>query len=183
MEEIQRTPCPKRILEDTGGAFLIGAIGSSILYVFKGMRTMPLGHKTRAISTLIRQRSPNVAGNFAMWGFAFSVCECTLVGIRKKEDALNSILSGGFAGALLSIHKGQRTIRSSAFFGFLILALIEGASHGIQVMMTKYMTPIDMINNPPDINKKDTKSEPIIDNDLTNTKSWFNQTSPTYQNN
>lgn len=39
-----------------------------------------------------------------MWGLAFSSVECTLVGLRKKEDPFNSIMAGGVAGGLLTLH-------------------------------------------------------------------------------
>ena len=40
-----------------------------------------------------------------MWGGMFSVCDCTLVAIRGKEDPFNSIASGFLTGGLLQIRR------------------------------------------------------------------------------
>lgn len=45
---------------------------------------------------------------FAAWGGMFSTIDCCLVAIRKKEDPINSIVSGGLTGALLAIRSGPK---------------------------------------------------------------------------
>lgn len=54
----------------------------------------------------IKQRSPIIAGNFAVWGGMFSTIDCTLVYFRKKEDPWNSIISGAATGGILAARNG-----------------------------------------------------------------------------
>ena len=46
---------------------------------------------------------------FAAWGGMFSVVDCSLAHIRKKEDAWNSVGSGFITGGLLQIRRKYRT--------------------------------------------------------------------------
>lgn len=55
----------------------------------------------------IKQRSPIIAGNFAVWGGMFSTIDCTLVYFRKKEDPWNSIISGAATGGILAARNGK----------------------------------------------------------------------------
>lgn len=54
-----------------------------------------------------------------MWGVTFSSVDCTLAAMRKKEDAWNSIMSGGITGALLTWRLGKATMIGSAVVGEL----------------------------------------------------------------
>ncbi|CCD68520.1 Translocase, Inner Mitochondrial Membrane [Caenorhabditis elegans] len=51
----------------------------------------------------VRMRSTLAGVQFAAWGGLFSTIDCCLVANRKKEDSINSIVSGGLTGALLAI--------------------------------------------------------------------------------
>lgn len=74
----------------------------------------------------IKQRSPIIAGNFAVWGGMFSTIDCALIHIRKKEDPWNSIISGAATGGILAARNGLPAMAGSAFIGGVLLALIEG---------------------------------------------------------
>jgi import inner membrane translocase subunit TIM17 len=37
-------------------------------------------------------RAPVLGGNFGVWGGLFSTFDCTVKGIRKKEDPYNAIM-------------------------------------------------------------------------------------------
>ena len=65
----------------------------------------------------MRLSSPRTGVQFAAWGGMFSVCDCTLVYLRKKEDAWNSILSGGITGALLTARSGWAAMALSGTMG------------------------------------------------------------------
>lgn len=135
MEEYSREPCPWRIIDDCGGAFIMGALGSGIFQSIKGFRNAPSGLNKRLLGSVmaIKERSPIIAGNFATWGVVFSTIDCTMVHIRKKEDPWNSIISGAAAGGILSARTGLVTMAGSALIGGMILALIEG----IGIFMTR----------------------------------------------
>ncbi|KAJ8673607.1 hypothetical protein QAD02_004869 [Eretmocerus hayati] len=128
MEEYAREPCPWRIIDDCGGAFTMGAIGGGIFQSIKGFRNAPSGLNKRLFGSLmaIKQRSPIIAGNFAIWGGMFSTVDCTLVHFRKKEDPWNSIISGAATGGILAARSGVPTMVGSAIIGGVLLALIEG---------------------------------------------------------
>lgn len=135
MEEYLREPCPWRIVDDSGGAFAMGAIAGGMFQAFKGFRNAPSGMNKRLLGSVmaIKQRSPIIAGNFAVWGGMFSTIDCTLVHIRKKEDPWNSIMSGTLTGGILAARSGATAMITSAIFGGIILALIEG----VGIMMTR----------------------------------------------
>ena len=64
-----REPCPYRIFDDVGSAFLIGAIGGSIWHAGKGWRNSPKGEKLRGILSSVRMRAPVLGGenDFVCW--------------------------------------------------------------------------------------------------------------------
>ncbi|CAH1100814.1 unnamed protein product [Psylliodes chrysocephalus] len=128
MEEYTREPCPWRIVDDCGGAFTMGLIGGGVFQSIKGFRNAPSGINRRLIGSLtsIKQRSPIIAGNFAVWGGMFSTIDCALIHIRKKEDPWNSIISGAATGGILAARNGLPAMAGSAFIGGVLLALIEG---------------------------------------------------------
>ncbi|KAI4459862.1 mitochondrial import inner membrane translocase subunit tim-17 [Holotrichia oblita] len=112
MEEYTREPCPWRIVDDCGGAFTMGLIGGGVFQSIKGFRNAPSGMGRRLVGSLaaIKQRSPIIAGNFAVWG----------------EDPWNSIISGAATGGILAARNGLPAMAGSAFIGGVLLALIEG---------------------------------------------------------
>merc|ERR1719330_1277406 len=79
-------------------------------------------------------RAPILGGQFAVWGGLFACCDCSLTAVRKKEDPWNSIVSGAVTGGVLAARAGPRAMASSAFFGGVILAMIEGFG----IAMTKW---------------------------------------------
>lgn len=128
MEEYSREPCPWRIVDDCGGAFTMGCIGGAVFQSIKGFRNAPSGMNRRLLGSLaaIKQRSPIIAGNFAVWGGMYSTIDCTLVHYRKKEDPWNSIISGAATGGILAARSGVPAMAGSALIGGVLLALIEG---------------------------------------------------------
>ncbi|XP_046982822.1 mitochondrial import inner membrane translocase subunit Tim17-B-like [Schistocerca americana] len=135
MEEYAREPCPWRIVDDCGGAFTMGCLGGAVFQSIKGFRNAPSGISHRLMGSLaaIKQRSPIIAGNFAVWGGMFSTIDCTLVHFRQKEDPWNSIISGAATGGILAARSGLPTMVGSAVVGGVLLALIEG----IGIMVTR----------------------------------------------
>ncbi|KAF7638292.1 hypothetical protein Mgra_00002266 [Meloidogyne graminicola] len=129
MDEYGREPCPHRIYADAGSAFAMGLIGGSIFHGIKGYRNAPSGFNQRLLNAAreIRVRSPVTGSQFAAWGGMFSVIDCCLVSIRKKEDPWNSIMAGAATGGLLCARMGKGPMIASAAFGGIILAMIEGA--------------------------------------------------------
>lgn len=106
----------------------MGAIGGAIFQSIKGFRNAPSGMNRRVIGSLsaIKQRSPIIAGNFAIWGGMFSTIDCTLVHFRRKEDPWNSIISGAATGGILAARNGLPAMAGSAVIGGVLLAIIEG---------------------------------------------------------
>ncbi|EDW29792.1 GL14996 [Drosophila persimilis] len=127
--EYIRQPCPIRIVEDTGCAFMMGTIGGALFQYMKGFRDAPAGLRRRFSDGLVsvKLRTPGIAGSFAVWGATFSTVDCTLVHYRQQEDSWNTIMSGAATGGILAARQGIRQMASSAIFGCLVMALIEGA--------------------------------------------------------
>jgi import inner membrane translocase subunit TIM17 len=133
----EREPCPFRIVEDTGGGFMLGAILGSGWYTFKGARNSPAGQRFRGGIYNAKMRAPVLAGGFAIWGLLFSSYDCTFEHLRRKEDPWNSILAGAATGGTLAARAGPRVAASQAFFGGVILAAIEGVS----ILAQEYLAP------------------------------------------
>ena len=73
---------------------------------------------------LLKKRAPILGGSFALWGGIFSITDCTLTGIRNKEDAFNQITAGAVTGGVLAFRAGHRVAFKNALFGGLILCSI-----------------------------------------------------------
>ncbi|KAI9139881.1 Tim17/Tim22/Tim23/Pmp24 family-domain-containing protein [Paraphysoderma sedebokerense] len=127
-----RDPCPWVILNDAGGAFVMGAVGGGLWHAVKGSRNAPRGERLNGALIGIKARAPTLGGNFATWGGLFSAFDCAIAGYRQKEDPWNSILSGAITGGVLSGRHGWKPALASAAFGGIILALIEGVGVAIQ---------------------------------------------------
>ncbi|CAI5449347.1 unnamed protein product [Caenorhabditis angaria] len=167
MEEYSREPCPYRIGDDIGSAFAMGLVGGSIFQSIGGYRNAAKGQKLIGMVREVRMKSTLTGVQFAAWGGMFSTIDCCLVAIRKKEDPINSIVSGGLTGALLAIRSGPKVMAGSAVLGSVILAMIEG----IGLMTTRWMgamadptqPPPEALDDPRSLGQKPSQSEPGID--------------------
>lgn len=134
---MDRDPCPYRIFDDVGGAFALGAGGGTIWHLVKGWRNSPRGERMLGMTTAVKVRAPVLGGNFAVWGLLFSSFDCTLVGIRKKEDPWNSITAGACTSGLLAIRAGRKAVAKNFVIGGVLLALIEG----LGIAITRSLAP------------------------------------------
>eukprot|EP00752_Nemacystus_decipiens_P002574 g2412.t1 len=134
-----RDPCPHRIVGDVGGAFAFGLGGGGIWHSVKGFRNSPKGQGTRGALNAVMYRAPVLGGNFAVWGALFSICDCSLVAVRHKEDAWNPILSGAATGGILALRAGPRTAAKNAVVGGALLAVIEG----VGILLSRYMAQVE----------------------------------------
>lgn len=132
-----REPCPYRILDDIGGAYAMGAVGGSVWHFVKGWRNSPAGSAWSGAVEQLKVRAPIVGGNFAVWGGLFAVFDCSLSGVRQKEDPWNSIIAGAATGGLLAARAGPKAAGKNALVGGVLLALIEG----LGILITKMMAP------------------------------------------
>lgn len=119
---------------DCGSAFGMGAIGGSVWHFVKGARNSPRGARFRGAIDAVKMRAPVLGGNFAVWGGMFSFFDCTMQGIRHREDPLNSIASGAITGGVLAMRSGPSAAAKSALIGGVLLALIEGMG----IMITRF---------------------------------------------
>ena len=132
-----REPCPHRILDDLGGAFAMGAIGGGVVHLCKGAYNSPRGYILQGGIEAIRREAPRIGGSFAVWGGLFSMFDCALVAVRRKEDPWNPIASGALTGGVLQLRYGLPSAARSAAFGGFLLALIEGVS----IALTRLTAP------------------------------------------
>ena len=137
MTKTDREPCPWRIVEDAGGAFMFGLVGGSVYHSIGGARNAPKGQMMSQAVSRVRARVPMLGGSFAVWGTLFSGFDCTLTAVRHKEDPWNPILAGAATGGILAMRAGLKAAGKSAFFGGVILAAIEG----LNVLMMRVIMP------------------------------------------
>jgi len=132
-----RDPCPYRIVDDVGGAYVMGAGGGTIWHSFRGWRNSPKGERLVGLTTAVKSRAPVLGGNFAVWGLCFASFDCTFAALRRKEDPWNTIGAGAATGGLLAARMGPRSIARNAVVGGVLLALIEGFG----IFMSQKMLP------------------------------------------
>ena len=123
---MQNVPCPWRMVEDTGAAFLLGCLGGTMWHAFRGIRNSPKGTRMSGMISAVKSRAPILGGSFAIWGLMYSGFDCTFSAIRRKEDPINSILAGGLSGGCLAIRGGIKAFGTNFAIGSVMLALIEG---------------------------------------------------------
>ena len=58
-----------------------------------------------------------------MWGMFYSTYDCSLLGIRGKDDIWNSITAGFLTGGTLAIRQGPKPAFRSALIGVRLLLL------------------------------------------------------------
>ncbi|KAJ8104229.1 mitochondrial inner membrane translocase subunit Tim17/Tim22/Tim23/peroxisomal protein PMP24 [Lipomyces tetrasporus] len=150
MADHTRDPCPIVIVNDFGGAFSMGVIGGTIWHGIKGFRNSPSqltlpeiancafiqGERRSGAIAAIRSRAPVVGGNFGSWGGVFSIFDCAIKGIRRKEDPFNPILAGFCTGGALAMRGGFKHARNSAITCGCLLAVFEG----VGIAMSSYMS-------------------------------------------
>lgn len=152
----EKEPCPYRIFEDMGGAFLLGCVGGGIWHFFKGYRNSPKQARLAGAFTAVRMRAPVLGGNFGVWGGLFSVFDCSLAAFRGVEDPWNAILSGGITGGVLAARAGPKAIVRNAAAGMVLLALIEGVSIVISKTMLKMqMESLSKMGKAPRVDRLD----------------------------
>eukprot|EP00753_Platysulcus_tardus_P013922 PLAT3917.1.p1 GENE.PLAT3917.1~~PLAT3917.1.p1 ORF type:complete len:230 (-),score=61.09 PLAT3917.1:206-868(-) len=132
-----REPCPWRILDDMGAAFLFGTGTGVIWFGLKGARNSPRGERLLGSIHAIKARVPVQGGGFAMWGGLFSSFDCAIAAMRGKEDPFNSIASGFLTGGVLAARAGWRIALGQAMFAGVFVGLIEG----LGVMLTRSLAP------------------------------------------
>lgn len=137
MDKIEREPCPWRVVDDAGGAYVFGLVGGGIWHLGVGAKNAPKNSRWKEGLARSRLRAPILGGSFAVWGTLFSLCDCSFTALRKKEDPWNAIMSGAATGGLLAARAGPKAAGRSALVGGVILAAIEG----LQVFVSRVIMP------------------------------------------
>ncbi|MEW5297658.1 MAG: hypothetical protein WDW38_006834 [Sanguina aurantia] len=104
----------------------MGAVGGGAWHLMKGLKNSPSGFRMQGALESLRRESPRLGGSFANWGLTFSMFDCSLQYLRKKEDPWNAIGAGAATGGFLQLRFGLRSAAKSAAFGGFLLAIIEG---------------------------------------------------------
>jgi len=109
-----------------------------------GARNAPKGITNRLMGAMAnaRVKAPRTAGSFGVWGLTFSLCECSLVALRRKEDPWNSIMSGAGTGFILAIRQGVLPAVGSAAIGGILLAMIEGVGIALNRFQAEMYKPV-----------------------------------------
>lgn len=124
--DLNREPCPDRILDDMGGAFGMGALGGFLWHFAKGWRNSPKYEKFNGAMFSGSLKSPAVGSAFATWGGIFCAFDCTLAYARGgKEDSWNPVLAGAATGGVLSMRSGWKSCARNAAVGGVLLGIIE----------------------------------------------------------
>lgn len=90
----------------------------------------------------VKARAPVLGGNFGIWGTMFSTFDCTVKGIRQKEDYWNSIIAGFMTGGSLAIRAGPKTAVGSGIMCGILLGCFEGVGALIQRLTAEGHKPV-----------------------------------------
>ena len=74
----------------------------------------------------VRRDVPKTSGSFGVWGFLYSSFDCTILGLRGKEDPWNSISAGFCTGAMLNARYGPRQALLNGTRTGFFFAVFEG---------------------------------------------------------
>ncbi len=97
-----------------------------------GFRNAPKGKGISQAISRVKARAPILGGSFAIWGTLFSIFDCSIASLLKKEDPWNAIISGAAAGGVLALRGGIKAAGTNALAGGVILAAIEGLNIAVQ---------------------------------------------------
>ena len=136
-KDLNRDPCPWRVVDDCGGAFGFGLGGGLVYHFFGGLRNAPKGQRFREAVSRVKARVPILAGSFAIWGLFYSICDCSLSAIRRKEDIWNAVISGAATGGVLAARAGAKAFATNALTGGIALGVIEG----LNIVVTRVIMP------------------------------------------
>ena len=136
-KDLNRDPCPWRIVDDCGGAFAFGLGGGMVYHFFGGLRNAPKGQRTAEAISRVKARVPILAGSFAIWGLFYSIFDCSISAIRRKEDIWNAVLSGAATGGVLAARAGVKAFGKNALTGGIALGVIEG----LNIVVTRIVMP------------------------------------------
>lgn len=107
-------------------------MGGGIWHFVGGFRNAPKGKGFGQAVSRVKARAPILGGSFAIWGTFFSIFDCGIASLRKKEDPWNAIMSGAATGGLLALRGGVKAAGMNALAGGVILAAIEGLNIAVQ---------------------------------------------------
>ena len=133
---MEQAPCPDRIIDDVGSAFLLGGVGHGLISMISGMRNSPKGMKFYGGIQTVALKAPVTGGAFAVWGGLFATFDCGLASVRRTEDSWNAIFAGGLTGGVLAMRAGAVPAAKGFAVGFALLGLIETCLP----LMTKMMS-------------------------------------------
>ncbi|MEN2499717.1 MAG: Mitochondrial import inner membrane translocase subunit Tim17-B [Marteilia pararefringens] len=133
-----------RIFEDCGYAYVVGVAGGGFFHSIKGFRQAPQGLSNKLLGGFnqMRVKSPQTAGSFAIFGTLFAATECTLYGLRKKEDLANPIISGFVTSAALSCRSGLSSMMTNGMVGAMFLGVIELVAYKMNRIQSQQYRPM-----------------------------------------
>jgi len=114
----------------------MGCTGGTLWYLARGIYNSPRKQRLRGGINFMKHRAPMLGGSFALWAGTFGTVECTLIALRRRDDPLNSIVSGFLTGGIMAMRSGFTATMRGALGGGLILGMIE--------LVTKKMTDKQM---------------------------------------
>ena len=91
-----------------------------------GLYNAPKGARFTTGARLLAKRAPVLGGSFALWALIFSMTDCSMIYLRKKDDPANAVIGGALTGYLLAFRGGQKVALKNAAIGGFILLAIEG---------------------------------------------------------
>ncbi|XP_074284438.1 mitochondrial import inner membrane translocase subunit TIM17-3-like isoform X2 [Silene latifolia] len=143
------TPCPYKIIQETGLCFAAGLLGGTAYHFIYGARTSPRGHKLLGAIQTMRMNAPRTAARLGTWGALYGALECGMHYLRHKKDPWNSTTAAAVTCGLFEVRRGVWPVVRSAVSGAGLAALFEGSLiFGDRLMLMLAMRKDTTVNYP-----------------------------------
>lgn len=97
------------------------------------------------------RKASRLAFKFCAWGTSFSVADCVLATLRRKEDVWNPIIAGTCVGMTLPMRKGPKSMIFGAIGGFVVLSVMEAVMVWLQARQVPDQSRMAPVGLPPGV--------------------------------
>ena len=121
-------PSIVKMLDDTGGAFLMAGISSFIFNGIRGYYHAARGRRTSALINSGYRALLKTGFGFGFWGMSYSTIDLMLNKIRPNHITSNSVISGAVTSSILTLRYGFNEMVKQALLGGFIITIIDKLS-------------------------------------------------------
>lgn len=112
-----------RLIQDVGLAYVMGAGGSSVFYLLRGLRNSPSGGRLAGAVRAVGTNVPLFAAGCVAYSAMFCAAEAVVSHARQRnQDHWDAIAAGAAASGLFRIDRGAAAAARNTLFGATLFA-------------------------------------------------------------